>query len=176
MSRAQLTSYINQGVPARWAIGEDVTTSICGTTNDCILRFDTEVSTGNGIAAVTTAAAGTDVQITRPGVYHCSLTYIPTAGGTINHLGITLNCVAGALTTDPAMATAGIGDYCTVLSPAAHNQMAKLTYIAIITRALAAATAHIRFHAGDGANATPAVADLTEAECRYQVHLIGNVV
>jgi len=174
MSRSQLTQYINQGVPARWAIGEDVTTSICGTTNVCILRFDTEVSTGNGIVAVTTAAAGTAVNITYPGVYHCSLTYIPTAGGTINHLGISLNCAAGLLTTDPTMA--GCDDYCTVLSPAATNGMAKLTYIAIVTRALAAATAVIRFHAGDGANATPAAGDLTEAECRYQVHLIGHVV
>ena len=107
MSRSQLTQYINQGVPARWAIGEDVTTSICGTTNDCILRFDTEVSTGNGIVAVTTAAAGTAVNITYPGVYHCSLTYIPTAGGTINHIGISMNTDAAALVADPGMATTG---------------------------------------------------------------------
>lgn len=175
MYRSQRGQYINQGVPQVWCIGEDCTTSICGTTNDCILRFDTVVANGTGIADGTTAADGTDVQITRSGVYHCSLTYIPTAGGTINHLAISLNTDAAGLVGDPGMATTGVGDYATCLLPAATNVAIKLTYIALITRALAAATAHIRFHAGDGANATPAAGDLTEAECRFQVHLIGHL-
>jgi hypothetical protein len=170
-----MTQYINQGVPQIWCIGEDVTTSICGTTNDCILRFDTVVANGTGIANGTTAANGTDVQITRSGVYHCSLTYIPLAGGTLNNIGISLNTDAAGLVGDPGMATTGIGDFGHTLSPAATDTVAKCTYIALITRALAAATAHIRFHAGDGANATPAAGDLVQAECRFQVHLIGHL-
>lgn len=178
MSRQMQTQYINQGVPAVWAVGTDVTTSICGTgaADDCILRFDNVGVNGNGIADGTTAAAGTFINITRAGVYHCSLTYIPSPGGAINHIGISMNTDAAGRAGDPGMATVGIGDYASCISPAVDETVAKLVYVAVVTKALAAATAIIRFHAGDGANATPAAADLTEAEVRFNIHLISNIL
>ena len=176
MSRQIDTQYINQGVRQVWAVGTVVAAGICGTGSDAILSFTNVAVNGVGIADASSAVLGTVINITRAGLYHCSLTYIPTAGGTVNHLGITLNTDAAGLINDPGMATTGIGDFGSVLSPAGLNQPIKLTFVATITKALAAATAHIRFHAGDGANAAPAVGDLTEAECRFEVTLMHLVI
>jgi hypothetical protein len=174
------SQYINQGVPAVSVRGEDCTTSICGTAaaDDCILRFDTNatVGGGQGIADGTAAATGTLINITRAGIYFCQLVYAATAGGTINNIGISMNTDAAGRAGDPAMATVGILNFASVLSPAATNVSTELTAVAVVTKALAAATAVIRFHAGDGANATPAAGDLTEAECRFSVVLISNII
>lgn len=176
MSRSRGNQYINQGVNSVFAIGEDVTTSICGTGSTSILRFDTTGAAGAGLALATTAALGTTITITRAGLYHCSLTYATTAGGAENRIGITVNTDAAGLTGTVGMATTGIGDYASTLSAAATNAYPKLTFVATITRALAVAGAVIRFHASDAAAGTPAVGDLTEAECRFEVHLVGNVI
>lgn len=169
--------YINQSLPATKALGNDVTTSICGTgaADVCVLRFDNIAQVGVGCVPTTVAAVGTIVTITRAGLYMCKLTYPTTAGGTINNIGITLNTDAAGRNNDPGMATTGIGDYASVLSPAVTNTYTKLSYLATITRAMAVAGAIIRFHAGDGLNATPNVLDLTEAECRFEVTLVGDL-
>lgn len=161
-----------------WAVGTVLLPAICGTVSDAILAFTNVAVTGAGIADASTAALGTVINITRAGLYHCSLTYAASAGGTINHLAITLNTDAAGLIGAVGMATTGRGDYATCLSPALQNTHTKLTFVAVVTRALAqqAGGSNIRFHATDAAGATPAGADVTEAECRFNIHLIGNVL
>ena len=150
--------------------------AICGAVSVCILRFDNVAVNGNGIADGSDANVGTVINITRAGIYECKLTYPAEAGGTINNIGISMNTNAAALTADPGMATVGIGDFGSVLSPAATNVPTKLSYIATVTKALAAATAVIRFHAGDGANAAPVGGDVIEAEARFSIHLVSNII
>lgn len=178
MDRQQGAQFINQGVPAVWSVGTVLLPAICGTGSDAILAFTNVAVNGAGIADASSAVLGTVINITRAGIYHCSLTYATTAGGTINHLAITLNTDAAGLTGLVAMATVGRGDYATTLAPAGTNASTKLTFVATVTRALAqqAGGSNIRFHATDHLGATPAGGDVTEAECRFNIHLIGNVL
>lgn len=161
-----------------WAVGTVLLPAICGTGSTSILAFTNVAVNGAGIADASSAVLGTVLNITRAGLYHCSLTYAASAGGALNHLAISLNTGAADLTAQVGMATTGRGDYATCISPALQNTPTKLTFVAVVTRALAqqAGGSNIRFHATDAIAGTPAGGDVTEAECRFNIHLIGNVL
>lgn len=166
--------FLNQGVPQVWAVGTVLDAAICGAVSVCILRFANVAVNGVGIADGTTANLGTEINITRAGVYYATLTYATTANGTVNNIGISQD--AAALAVDPTAVTAGMFDYASCLSPVAANSYAKLSCTIFVSPSRAAGTSTIRFHAGDGLNATPLNTDVTLAECRFAIHLVSNLV
>lgn len=173
---------INPEVPGLSARATGLNAAICGVTNDCTLLFAAGAVVGSGLAVTNVVGAaandGTEIAITRAGVYAAHLFYQPETGGTVNELGMSLNTTVAARALDPAVGMVGFLAFNSCLLPAATEIGANLYATVLVTRALANAAggAVLRFHAGDGGNATPAGGDVIEAECYYSVVLVANII
>ena len=132
-----------------------------GSTDDAVLRFDNAtVLAGTGlIAATTTAAAGTTVEVSEPGVYELSL-YANVTGAASIAAGIGVDLAAGApRQSDPAYATAGIVAVAPpVTGVAALTAAITLTKTVVIsaTQAATAGQGVVYFLATDNADGAPA--------------------
>lgn len=128
--------------------------SFTGTTNDAVLRFNAAGTVvGAGIVETTTAADGTSVAITRPGIYVVDFTGV-ALGGTTVHAGVSINVAAAGLTTDPSYAIAG---FISVQQPivAAADVGQPINFTGIFIENIKGQTSVVRFHATNGSDAAP---------------------
>lgn len=146
-----------------------------GTTDDAVLRWDAAATTlGLGLAQTTTAANGTIIAITRPGVYFCELGFNSDASATVIS-GMSLNGNAASLAAAPSFANTGVFEVLTSTAPAATVIPVKLTGTIYVTRPLAFASggALLRFLGTTAAGATPA--GIVTASAYYRVTKVAEL-
>lgn len=145
-----------------------------GTTDDAVLRWDAAATVvGLGLAQTTTAAAGTTIAITRPGLYVYELGFDCDSSATVIS-GVSLNQTA-SLGAAPAFATSGVIDVLTSTAPAATVIPVKITGLVQVTRtqAFAAGGAILRFLGTTAAGATPA--GIVTASAYYRVTKVADL-
>lgn len=155
-----------------------------GSTDDSVLRFDNSViSTADGatgLRVTVSAAAGTVIQIYRPGLYLVQFAMSQPASVT-TQVGISLNAALAALNTDPVGGTNGVLVSQIQTTPAATVVGINLSCMVAVRKqdirvgdpTAGAGLAAIRLHATNGAGATVAAA-ITAASARAVItRMIG---
>lgn len=151
-----------------------------------VLRFNAATIVGinvagNGLAISDAAATGTEITVTKRGLYACHLIVAGQADGDFA-AGISLAAPATALQAadNPLPATAAFagtllaGGFIT--SDAGVAAPLSLSAVAVIAQDdITAGNNVIRFHANDNGGMAVADADITQTQCMYRVEYIGNL-
>lgn len=141
-----------------------------GSTNDCTLLWtganDTIVPAANsGVTITNSAALGTSVLLTEPGIYLATLTLDVNVTGTPTILAGITNTAVG-LNANPAFANGALTLGQVVVVTADDQTSLTLSATVNVTRATPQT---IRFMASNGANGAPAANSLLVANCSYSI-------
>jgi hypothetical protein len=144
-----------------------------GSTDDVILRMNAAATiVGVGIAEVTTAAAGTIVTISTPGIFSVSLT-LGFTGAVAVAAGIGINMATAPITADPVVGTDGVIKAADMLMVASSTQVVDLATTFQCTAAQAATGMTLRFVASNSANAAPV--GVVAASVAYRLQKLCNI-
>jgi hypothetical protein len=168
---------LNQGLVTQStsATNQTLQAGFTGTADTSICRFNAAGITAGSVTETTTAADGTIVLLTTPGLYHVSFSFtfvgaVAVAGG-ISFGAAT----AAAIVADPVVNVANVIASADMVSLAGVTQQMALSAIFFVTQAAAtlalagstaAGTARVMFHATNSAGAVPVGIPVASAQYR----------
>ncbi len=170
-----MTPQTNQAILTSTAtlVNDTINATPTGGTDDTVLRFDAAaVAAGVGLAEVTTAAAGSIITASSPGIYMVDFDLAFT-GAVAVAAGIGINMAAAPITTDPVVGTDGVIKAGDMLMVAVSTQVYSVATTIQVTAAQAAAGLTIRYLASNSANAAPV--GVVAASVAYRIMKIANI-
>ncbi len=153
-------------------INDTVDAGMTGSTDDVILEFAGAATAGGvGLAEVTTAANGSIITVSSPGIYSIDFD-LAFSGAVAVAAGIGINMATAPITADPVVGTDGVIKAADMLMVASSIQAYSSATTILVSAVQAAAGLTIRFIASNSANAAPV--GVVVASVAYRIMKIAN--